>query len=87
MLVVYKGHDRALMTDYNGRRYNFRPGIPVDIPTEVYNYIIQGEHVSSKELMPCEIKPEIKQETVRKTEPILEEKPRKRLYRRRKGKK
>ena len=54
MLVVYRGHDPVLLTDYNGTTYAFHKDIPIEIAPEIYNNIIQSGHISATDVVPCE---------------------------------
>jgi hypothetical protein len=52
MLVVYNGKSKCLMTDYNGKRLCFEKGKPVEIPKEVYSFMLQSRHVEVDDLSP-----------------------------------
>jgi hypothetical protein len=52
MLVVYNGKSKCLMTDYNGKRICFEKGVPVEIPKEVYSFMLQSRHVEVDDLSP-----------------------------------
>jgi hypothetical protein len=52
MLVVYKGKSKCLMTDYNGKRICFEKNKPVEIPKEVYSFMLQSRHVEVDDLIP-----------------------------------
>ena len=68
MQVIYFGHQKALMADFNGKRYCFEKGKPVEITQQVYDYIILSEHVDAIDLKvvlpPEKIAPEEKQENI-----------------------
>jgi len=51
MLVVNIRHS-LLLTDYNGKRYAFYPGKPVEISPEVYNSIVQSKHINADDIRP-----------------------------------
>jgi len=68
MLVKYIGHDPLLLTEFNGKRFAFHKGVPVEITPEVYNNIILSGHISAAEVIPCE---EVKSEEPKK-ETIIE---------------
>jgi hypothetical protein len=55
MLVVYNGKSKCLMTDYNGKRICFEKGKPVEIPKEVYSFMLQSRHVEVDDLSPVEV--------------------------------
>jgi hypothetical protein len=54
MLVKNIGSSPVLICDYNGKRYAFHRGIPVEITPEIYNSIIQSGHVTATEVVPVE---------------------------------
>ena len=51
MLVVNISHDPLVITEYNGKRYCFRKGFPIDIDPKVYNNIILSGHISAEEIV------------------------------------
>ncbi len=54
MWVVFIGHDKVLLTEYNNTRYAFFKDIPVEISPEVYNTIVLSRHINASEVIPCE---------------------------------
>lgn len=70
MLIVYKGNSGLIMTDYNGKRYCFYKNIPVDVPKEVYDYVIASGAIELKDLCitPLEIEKEIIKDSPKKEE-------------------
>ena len=52
MLVVNKGKDNLILTDYNGKRYAFHKDMPIEISPEVYNSIILSGHISATDIVP-----------------------------------
>ena len=54
MFVTYVGHDRVVMTDYNGKRYSFEKNVPKEIPEEVYKSILLSGHISAMDFKQVE---------------------------------
>lgn len=48
--VMNGGHNDVLLCDYNGQRYSFPKGKPVEVSVEVYNYIIRSGNVDAVDL-------------------------------------
>ena len=57
MHVKYIGHDKAILADYNGKRYCFYRNQPVEISSEVYNYISSSALIEAEEFVVVEEKP------------------------------
>jgi hypothetical protein len=77
MLVVNTKHT-LILTDYNGKRYAFYPGKPVDISTEIYQDIVRSGHINSDDIMPYAEPPmEAKQEEEIENQPKPRGRPRK----------
>jgi len=49
--VVYKGKDKALLTDYNGKRICCIKDTPLQIEKVVYDTMINSQAVDPKELI------------------------------------
>jgi hypothetical protein len=64
MLVVNVGHDKLILTEYDGVRYAFHKGIPVEIDAKVYNEIILSGHVNAQDIVPVEKVDKEAEETV-----------------------
>ena len=73
MFVIYRGNAGLIMTDYNGKRYCFTKGIPVDVPKEVYDYIIDTGAIEAKELDVLQEAPAPKLEEKKKETPAPQE--------------
>jgi len=69
MKVVFLGHSKALMTDFDGKRYCFEKRIPIDIPSKVYDEIILSGHTDAQELRPVE--EEVTEEQPAPVQPII----------------
>ncbi len=65
MFVKNVSHDRLILTDYNGKRFVFRIGIPVEMNPEVYNAIILSGHINAQDIVVCE--PEKEKEVEKET--------------------
>lgn len=52
MFVIYQGKSKCLMTDYNGKRLCFEKGKPVEIPNEIYSFMLKSHHVDVDDLVP-----------------------------------
>jgi hypothetical protein len=52
MKVVNVGHDNLILTEYNGIRFAFHKGIPVEIEPRVYNEIIVSGFVNAQDIIP-----------------------------------
>lgn len=64
MLVINKGREKLLLTDYDGKRYAFHQGVPVEISPEIYNAIILSGHISAQDIVPYEAPKEAPKETM-----------------------
>lgn len=53
MLVKNVGHEGLILTEFNGKRYCFPKGKPVEISSEIYNLIIQSGHINAQDITPC----------------------------------
>jgi hypothetical protein len=53
MLVKNVGHEGLILTEFNGKRYCFPKGTPVEISSEIYNLIIQSGHINAQDITPC----------------------------------
>jgi len=59
MLVKNVGHEGLILTEFNGKRYCFPKGMPVEISSEIYNLIIQSGHINAQDIVPFEPKVEV----------------------------
>ena len=48
--VIFKGHTDVILCDYNGQRYSFPKEKPVEVPSEVYNYVVRSGNVDAVDL-------------------------------------
>ena len=77
MLIVYKGKDKVLLTDYDGKRHAFYRNIPKEIPEKVYKAMVESGHVSAYDLTYVEPKKVVEQQSEVKPEPKIKPKKRK----------
>lgn len=63
--VKFVGHGTVLLTDFNGKRYAFAKGIPVEISQEIYNNMRDSGHIDIQDLVICEEK--VKEEKPKET--------------------
>lgn len=80
MLVKNIGNAPVLICDYNGKRFAFHRGVPVEITPEIYNSIIQSGHITATEVTPVEAEKLVEK-------PVEEKKPKEKPIIKPKGKK
>lgn len=69
MKVIYKGNEKQIEADYNGKRVCFPKGIIVEVSQEIYNYVKDSHSIAADDI---KIYEEPKKEESKKETPKVE---------------